>query len=59
MIADLPEDMVQQVIQSLDDKEHAQDIVDLLRYDKDSTAGLMAKELGKVNENWTVAKCVR
>ena len=59
MIADLPEDMVQQVIQSLDDKEHAQDIVDLLRYDEDSAAGLMAKELVKVNENWTVAKCVR
>lgn len=59
MIADLPEDMVQQVIQSLDDKEHAQDIVDLLRYDEDSAGGLMAKELVKVNENWTVAKCVR
>ncbi|MDP4885541.1 MAG: magnesium transporter [Flavobacteriaceae bacterium] len=59
MNADLPEDMVQQVIQSLDDKEHAQDIVDLLRYDEDSAGGLMAKELVKVNENWTVAKCVR
>mgnify|MGYP001034808181 FL=1 len=59
MIADLPEDMVQQVIQNLDDKEHAQDIVDLLRYDEDSAGGLMAKELVKVNENWTVAKCVR
>ncbi len=59
MIADLPQEMVQQVIQSLDDKEHAQDIVDLLRYDEDSAGGLMAKELVKVNENWTVAKCVR
>jgi magnesium transporter len=33
--------------------------VDLLRYDEDTAGGLMAKELVRVKETWTVAGCVR
>jgi magnesium transporter len=36
----------------------AKDIKELLRYDEDSAGGLMAKELIKVNENWSVTGCM-
>ena len=59
IIAELPNEIVQQVISEIEDREHAKDIVDLLRYDENSAGGLMAKELVKVNENWTVLTCVK
>lgn len=59
IIAELPREMVQQVISEIEDRDHAKDIVDLLRYDENSAGGLMAKELVKVNENWTVLTCVK
>ena len=59
IVSELPTEIVQQVISQIEDKEHAKDIVDLLRYDEDSAGGLMAKELGKVNENWNVLTCVK
>jgi len=59
IVAELPNEIVQQVISEIEDREHAKDIVDLLRYDENSAGGLMAKELVKVNENWTVLTCVK
>ncbi|MGY8916502.1 MAG: magnesium transporter, partial [Flavobacteriales bacterium] len=59
IVGELPKEMVQRVISELEDKEHAKDIVDLLRYDENSAGGLMAKELVKVNENWNVLTCVK
>ena len=59
IVGELPKELVQEVISEIEDKEHAKDIVDLLRYDEDSAGGLMAKELVKVNENWTVTQCVK
>ncbi|MCM4152614.1 magnesium transporter [Arenibacter sp. N53] len=59
IIGELPKGMVQEVISELEDREHAKDIVDLLRYDENSAGGLMAKELVKVNENWNVLTCVK
>lgn len=59
IIAELPEERVNEIISQIEDKEHARDIVELLRYDEDSAGGLMAKELVKVNENWTVLTCVK
>ncbi len=59
IVGELPKDIVQEVISGIEDREHAKDIVDLLRYDEDSAGGLMAKELVKVNENWTVTRCVK
>ncbi len=59
IIAELPNDIVEQVISEIEDREHARHIVDLLRYDEYSAGGLMAKELVKVNENWTVLTCVK
>ena len=59
IINELPKEIVQEVISEIEDREHAKDIVDLLRYDEDSAGGLMAKELVKVNENWMVTNCVK
>lgn len=59
IIAELDDDIQKQVIDQIEDEEHAADIVDLLRYDEDTAGGLMAKELVRVKESWTVAGCVR
>lgn len=59
IIAELDDDIQKQVIGHIDDEEHAAYIVDLLRYDEDTAGGLMAKELVRVKESWTVAGCVR
>ena len=59
IVGELPKEIIQQVISKIEDQEHAKDIVDLLRYDEDSAGGLMAKELVKVKENWTVTTCVK
>ena len=59
IVGELPNEMIQEVISEIEDREHARDIVDLLRYDENSAGGLMAKELVKVRENWDVLKCVK
>ncbi|NCG04391.1 MAG: magnesium transporter, partial [Bacteroidetes bacterium] len=59
LIAKLPEARQAEVIAQIEDEERVQDIQELLTYDEDSAGGLMAKELVKVNENWTVTKCMR
>ena len=59
IIAELPEERQQEVISSIEDEEHKAEIKELLAYDEDSAGGLMAKELVKVYETWTVAGCLR
>ncbi len=59
VVAELPEEIVEEVIAEIEDEKHAEDIKELLAYDEDTAGGLMAKELVKVKETWTVAGCVR
>ncbi|MBN1819259.1 MAG: magnesium transporter [Prolixibacteraceae bacterium] len=59
IVQDLDEDLQQEVLNEIADIEHAGDIVDLLEYDEESAGGIMAKELVSVNENWTVATCLK
>lgn len=58
IISELSEERAQEVISEIIDEEHAENIVELLRYDEDSAGGLMAKELVRVYEDWTVTGCV-
>src|SRR5690606_21009524 len=58
IIAELSEERQQSVIAEMIDEKHADNIVELLRFDEDSAGGLMAKELVKVNENWSVTGCM-
>ena len=59
IIAELPEERQENVISQIEDEEHAADIKELLAYEDDSAGSLMAKELVKVNENWTIPRCVK
>ena len=59
LISELSEARQAEVLAEIEDAERIQDIQELLTYDEDSAGGLMAKELVKVNENWTITKCVR
>ncbi|MDO5969227.1 magnesium transporter [Flavivirga aquimarina] len=59
LIAELPEERQQEVISKIEDEEHKAEITELLTYDEDTAGGLMAKELVKVYETWTVAGCLR
>ena len=59
IISELSVEKQKKVISKIIDAEHKADIKELLKYDEDSAGGLMAKELVKVNENWTVTKCVK
>lgn len=58
IISELSLELQQDVISEITDEQHADDIVELLRYDENSAGGLMAKELVKVNENWSVTGCM-
>lgn len=59
IIAELSEERQQDVIAQILDEEHKAEITELLAYDEDTAGGLMAKELVKVYETWTVAGCMR
>ena len=59
MISELPEERQEEVISKIEDEEHKAEIEELLAYDEDTAGGLMAKELVKVYETWTVAGCMR
>lgn len=59
VVAELDEETKKEVFIKLNDDEHAADIAELLKYEDDVAGGLMAKELVKVKETWTIAGCVR
>ncbi|MBP0902672.1 magnesium transporter [Mariniflexile gromovii] len=59
IISELPEARKREVISHIEDEEHKAEIEELLAYDEDTAGGLMAKELVKVYETWTVAGCLR
>ena len=59
IIGELSEERQRRVINALEDDELAADIKELLSYDDNTAGALMAKELVKVYETWTVAGCMR
>ena len=59
LLLELPPERKQKVIAQIDDKELVADIKELLEYDEKTAGSLMAKELVKVYETWTVAGCLR
>ena len=59
IIGELSEERQRRVINALEDDELAADIKELLSYADNTAGSLMAKELVKVYETWTVANCMR
>ena len=58
ILSELSEERKEEVISEISDDNLADDLIELLSYEEDSAGGLMAKELVKANENWTVLKCL-
>jgi magnesium transporter len=59
LISELPLSVRSEVLSHIEDEEQAANIADLLNYPEDTAGGLMAKELVKVNINWSLATCMR
>lgn len=58
IISELSAERQREVIYHIEDEDHKAEITELLSYHEDSAGGLMAKELVKVYETWTVAGCL-
>jgi magnesium transporter len=56
---ELPEAFKEQIISHIEDQNVASDLIDLLTYEEGTAGALMAKELIRVNQNWSVATCLR
>ncbi len=59
LIGELPEAKKREVLSNLEDVETAKQLADLLTHAENTAGALMATELVKVNENWTVRHCVK
>ncbi|MEO6346579.1 MAG: magnesium transporter, partial [Aquaticitalea sp.] len=59
IISELSQERQREVIFHIEDEDHKAEITELLKYGEDTAGGLMAKELVKVYETWTVAGCLR
>ena len=58
-LADLPEAKVEEALRLVDDQGSASDVRELLNYEEGTAGALMALELVKVQEDWTVARAIR
>jgi magnesium transporter len=59
IIRDMDEEKQEEILAHIEDIEQAGDIVDLLKYDEDTAGGIMGTEMVIVNENWSMAECVK
>ena len=58
-LADLPEAKLEEAMRMVDDQETASEVRGLLSYEDGTAGALMAVELVKVEEDWTVARAIR
>lgn len=58
ILNELPIKTSEEVIAGLDAQLRSQ-VIDLLRYEENVAGGLMAKELVKVRDHWTVVECIQ
>ena len=58
-LADLPEAKVEEAMRMVDDVESASEVLELLSYEEGTAGALMAVEMVKVEEDWTVARAIR
>ena len=59
IIASLPSDKMMEVMSKAKDKASVSDVLSLLSYPEGSAGALMAKELVKVEETWSVATAIK
>ena len=58
-LADLPVAKLEEAMRMVDDQETASEVRELLSYEDGTAGALMAVELIKVEEDWTVARAIR
>ena len=58
VILELSDKKQKEVLSNIIDPQQASDLADLLSYPENSAGALMAKELIKVYENWSIVRCV-
>ncbi|MFM7193213.1 MAG: magnesium transporter [Bacteroidota bacterium] len=58
ILNELPIKTSEEVIGAIDAQLRSQ-VIDLLRYDEHVAGGLMAKELVKVHDHWTIGQCIQ
>ncbi|MGV6862534.1 MAG: magnesium transporter [Putridiphycobacter sp.] len=54
----LSEEEKDEAIAQMQDKEHASEVIDLLKYNENSAGGLMQTEFIQAKESWSVKRCV-
>lgn len=59
VLSELTDKRQEEVISHIQDEEQKTVISDLLQYGEDTAGGIMATELVKVNQNWTIARAIR
>ena len=58
IMAEMPEEKQEAVIQQIEDPQQAIDIASLMQYEENTTGAIMGTELICVNENWTTDQCI-
>lgn len=58
IMAEIPEEKQEAVIEQIEDPQQAIDIASLMQYDEDTAGAIMGTELICVNENWTTDQCI-
>ncbi len=58
LLGELTDERKDEVISQMEDKEHASEVIDLLKYDEDSAGGLMQSEFVMVRDDFTVKRGV-
>ncbi|MGB1039460.1 MAG: magnesium transporter [Flavobacteriales bacterium] len=58
IMAEIPEEKQEAVIQQIEDPQQAIDIASLMQYDEDTAGAIMGTELICVNENWNTDQCI-
>ena len=59
ILGELSDQRKDEVISEITDDNLADNLIELLSYQENSAGSLMAKELVKANENWSVTKCLK
>ena len=58
LLSEMSPTLREEILGNLKNEEKAGHLLDLMRYDDDVAGGIMAKELIKARENWTVRRCI-
>lgn len=58
IMAEMPEEKQEAVIQQIEDPQQAIDIASLMQYEENTDGAIMGTELICVNENWTTDQCI-